>query len=373
MPPVVQPHTSVEAGTVTDAVGGGVGIGVGVDTHEFRRTSAFSRALRQVLKLVILPLSAPERRGAYRLQFDEASRNVEIAAEHLARLLLAHPVKGARVLGVVRNWLSGYFSAQRSVAGRERYLIYTQLDDRIPFVPEEDTMYTYMLAQIAYVARELAERVSVDEMGEVASAFIDANRLGTGVFLRHPTVMPRFLDHDRLSLKTVQRADEPLNCCPSLHIAYSILLDNIAEGVLAPRRGRREVFDSIRYSTIRMFNSVLYTKQHSLIDVGFGILCARLVFERRFAARLGRPFNDFVSVFDTLRGQHPHIPYDEIAAIYAESARLHRQTGTLCGAVGAYLERHAFARVRHDDDIRRSYFDTEARRLMVRGAEATPV
>jgi hypothetical protein len=227
-------------------------------------------------------------------------------------------------------------------------------------------MYTYMIAQIAYVSGGLADLLPVSGMREVARAFMDANALGAAVFARRPTVMPRFRDHQRLSLRVIQRVDPPLNCCPSLHIAYSILLDNIAESVIAPHRAHRELFESIRYSTVRMFNSVLYTKQHALIDVGFGILCARIVFERRFAARFGRAFNDFTASFAALRREHPEIAYDRIEAIYAEARELLGRVGSFAGAAEAYLDAHGYPQVPVDFDVDACWFDTERREVVRR-------
>lgn len=308
-----------------------------IDTGEFRRSSPFSRALRRALAPVILRLSVPEDRAAFAPQLPEASRNVEIAVEQLARLLATHPIKAGFVVATIRDWLTRYFGAQRRVEDRPRILVYTDLDARIPFVPEEDTMYTYMIAQIAYVAGELCAVVSARDMRAIAAGFMEANRLGEEVFLAHPTVMPRFRDHDRLSLRVIQRLDAPVNCCPSLHITYSLLLDNLAAVVFAPHPERREAWDAVRYSTTRMFNSVLYTKQHSLIDVAFGILCARIVHQRHFAPRFGRPFDDLLGSFTSLAAAHPTIDYDAITAMYREALAIHERTGNLEATVGEYL------------------------------------
>lgn len=335
-----------------------------VETHEFRRSSLFSRGLRRLLRGIIIPLSEAGNREAYRAQFAEASRNVEIATEQLLKLSVTHPWKTAHVIAAIRHWISTYFRAQGAAARRDRYLVYTRWDEGIPFVPEEDIMYTYMLAQIAYVAGALAAILPGPAMAEVARAFMEMNALGAEVFDRFPTVMPRFKDHRRLSLHVIQRVDQPLNCCPSLHIAYSILLDNLAGSVIAPHPAHREVYASIRYSTGRMFNSVLYTKQHSLLDVAFGILCARLVYEARFRDRFGREFSDFTSLFDTLKGDHPAIPYDRIAAMYAEAVALHARAGTLVGAVGAYLEEHGFPRIAPEDEVDGRSYDVERREML---------
>lgn len=334
-----------------------------VDTVEFHRSSGFSRWLRRRLESAIIPRSAPENRTAYRAQFGDASRNVEIAVEGLGRLIRRHPVKSALVLRTLADWLTGYFGMQRRLADRPRYLIYTQHDAEIPFVPEADILYTYMISQIVYVANALANICSARQMHHITGGFVVLNELGVEAFDRCPSVMPRFHGHQRLSLKVIQRLDQPLNCCPSLHIAYSLFLDGVAETFIKPLRQQRDVFDSVRYSTVGMFNSVLYTKQHSILDVAFGMVCAKLVFERRF----DRPFNAFVDQFPALQDAHP-IPYDEIVSIYEEALQLHRRCGSFAGTLDAYLEAHGYQTVAPDADIGHSHFDT-VRREIVRKVE----
>jgi len=330
-----------------------------VETAEFLRSSPFSRWLRRLLKALIIPRSDPANTDAYLEQFDEASRNVEIAAEGLGGLIKNHPLKFLLVLKAVGDWQRRYFGSQKDLADKPRYLVYTQLDNKIPFVPQEDILYTYMISQIAYVANELAGVVSARQMKYITECFIALNDIGVEAFYKHPTTMPRFRDHQRLSLKVIQHLDEPLNCCPSLHIAYSLLLDGIAEFVIKPLRNRRDAFKSIRFSTIGMFNSVLYTKQHSILDVAFGMLCARIVFEERF----DMPFNDFVSVFPSLEDDHP-IPYDDIVRIYEEALAIRTSVDNLAEILGIYLEKHGFVTVEPGEEPGICYFDLEKREIV---------
>lgn len=330
-----------------------------VETAEFRRSSGFSRWLRRKLRASIIPRSDPENRTAYLGQFDQASRNVEIAAEGLGRLFKNHPVKSLWVVRAIGDWLVRYFDAQKRAANRPRYYVYTQFDSQIPFRPEEDILYTYMIAQIAYIANELADIVSVRQMIHIADGFIELNKAGVEAFRRYPTLMPRFLNHKRLSLKVIQQLDRPLNCCPSLHIAYSLFLDGIAELMIKPHPNRRDAFDSVRFSTIGMFNSVLYTKQHSILDVAFGMLCAKIVFEDRF----DRPFNDFIGVFPSLKRRHP-IPYDEIARVYRKALAIQRRGHGLADILGTYLRSHGYLKIAPDEGVGTGYFDTSTRQLV---------
>ena len=326
-----------------------------VPTAEFSRSSPFSRWLRRRLEAFIIPRSDPRYRRAYREQFDDASRNVEIAVEGLGRLLRDHPFKSLLVLRTLRHWLFQYFGTQKDLARRDRYLVYTEHDVCIPFVPEQDILYTYMLAQIAYIANELASIASPQQMKHITDGFIEMNSLGVEAFSRYPSVMPRHTEHERLSLRVIQHLDEPLNCCPSLHIAYSLFLDGVAGLLIQPAPHKQDAFQSVRFSTIGMFNSVLYTKQHSILDVAFGMLCAELVFERWFH----RPFNNFVSTFPALAKEHP-IPYDEIARMYHEARQISRRTDSLAETLGVYLRRHRYPMVGAEEQIGPGiYYDTK--------------
>ncbi len=335
-----------------------------VPTAEFARSSPFSRWLRRRLEAVIIPRSDPQYRRAYVEQFGDASRNVEIAVEGLGRLLRDHPFKSLLVLRTLSDWLFRYFGTQKDLAQTDRYLVYTEHDSHIPFQPEQDILYTYMLAQIAYIANELAEIASPTRMKHITEGFMEMNRLGVEAFSRFPSVMPRYTEHDRLSLRVIQHLDKPLNCCPSLHIAYSLFLDGVADLIVRPLPEKREAFQSVRYSTIGMFNSVLYTKQHSILDVAFGMLCAEMVFVRWFQ----RPFDNFVSTFPELASQHP-IPYDEIERMYNEARQISRGGGgrSLAETLGIYLERHGYPLVGHDEEIGPGWYYDVGRGEMVRG------
>jgi hypothetical protein len=308
---------------------------VEVKTALYQRSSAFSRLLRRQLRAVLLPRFAPEHREAYASQFDEASRNVEIAVEGLLRLGRRDLRKLYYVVEAIVDWRRRYHGTASATRNLDRTLVYTHHDHQIPFRPEADTLYAYMVGQIADIANELAAIVSADQMRSISDGVMEMNTVGCEAFAARPTFTPRFLDHDRLTLGVVQAIDDPINCCPSLHIAYSLYFDNLAEFLVKPFRRKREVFEAIRFCTIGMFNSVLYTKQHSILDVAFGVLCARIVFERRF----DQPFNDFTAVFDELARSNP-IPYGVIREMLDEATQLYHNEGTLARALAAYLDRH---------------------------------
>ena len=315
-------------------------------TKEYQDQSLFSKCLRYTLKYSVLPFSSKENKEHYKEQFTEASRNLEITLENVLKLV-RHPVKAISILKAIKNFSSNYLGSQKNIKNHEKYFVYTQLDNQIPFILEEDTMYAYTFAQFAYISNNLCKMLGKKEIKNIAASFSELNTLGAETFNKYPTLMPRFTNHNRLTLKILQKIDKPTNCCPSLHIAYSLLLDNISERKIKPKS--EEIFNSIRYSTKRMFNSVLYTKQHALVDIAFGILCAKVVFEKRFTEN--ENFNDFLSEFDSLKSEHPKINYDEIKNIYSEALDIYKNTENFPESVGLYMKNKGFIKIKDNEKM----------------------
>ncbi len=330
----------------------------------FEDPSAFSLALRRVLRLTVLPLFGTAHRADYEAQFDEASRNAEIAVEGLGRLVNRHTLLVAPVVGALAHWTRHYHFTQRRVADQPRYLVYTDLDVGIPFRPEADTLYAYMVTQVAHLATEMAEVLPRRELRAAIRAFPEMNAVASEAFRRLPTVMPRFTDHARLSLRVVQALDRPLNCCPSLHIAYSLMIDDLAQTAFGGRDDKAEILETVQRVTVGMVDSVLYTKQHAILDVAFGMLCARIVHDRLF----GRPFGDPLAVLD-FAPPDDAIPRDAIAALYEEASWWHARAGDLAGALGGFLRHHGFPRVGPEDELADCHVDTETGAL-VRASES---
>lgn len=104
------------------------------------------------------------------------------------------------------DWHRQYHGTQDSVETRDRVLVYPEHDHAIPFRPEEDIVYAYMVGQLAYVAGELSEIVSRKQMWSITGGFVDMNRISQEAFSRTPTMTPRYLHHARLTLRVVSRS-----------------------------------------------------------------------------------------------------------------------------------------------------------------------
>lgn len=312
-----------------------------VNTQEFKNVSLFSKQLRKLLKAIIIPRSAPQRQASYIKQFDQASRNVEITLERLGKLIAFYPLKAASILNYTYRIEYLYFSTQSGTKDAKLYDVYSTQDKKIPFRPEEDIMYTYMITQMAIIAHELAKRISLEEIKHIAQGLIDISQSASEAFHTYPTVMPRFTDHDRISLHTIQRLDAPLNCCPSIHIAYAVFIHNVAHVILLERFDEQAVYKGLEYATLRMFNSVLYTKQHALVDVAFGMLAAKISFEKTFPQR---SFNDLSHEFERMQLEHPKINYNAIKNIYNEIFQDYADKQNFTAVLGQYLQKNNYPR-----------------------------
>ncbi|MEK6815980.1 MAG: hypothetical protein AABY09_00045 [Nanoarchaeota archaeon] len=318
---------------------------MGLDDIVGTEDGILNESIKYAMLHGLVPLLGKNKRKEYERQIGEASIIPYVAIKGLYRLISNHPRSGIEALLAISNWSSKYYSEQKY--GGDRYLIYTQKDDMIPFRPEEDTMYAYMLAQLAEVSNAIADTVTEARMRKITRGFMQMNELGAEAFHLYPTVMPRFLGHDRLTLRVVQELDKPYNCCPSLHIAYSLYMYNVCKEFI----NNSNVKESFRHTTKCMFNSVLYTKQHSMIDIAFGMLCAKTVFESNFSE-----FDDMRDEFRTLSEDNPSIGYGNISDIYEEIRQ--NNGNSISGRLGHYLIAHRHPKMDAGKALKK-YFDTE--------------
>ncbi|MDP3990184.1 MAG: hypothetical protein Q8Q01_03180 [archaeon] len=319
----------------------------GLEIEIFKEHSLVSKGIETFLNRAVLPFTDEKLKEPYLDQFPTASKNFSICLEGLLGLTFRHPIKMLPFLKGINNWGTTYFKAQRKSLEGDCYLVYTQTDHKIPFIKEKDVVYIYMIAQLSYVVGEVANILPYNDMKIAVNSFIELNRIGTETYNSCPTVMPRYTDHDRFLLKIVQKIDRPLNCCPSLHIAYSILLYNIGKKVAGLPRRNPKAWESVETTAIEMFNSVLYTKQHSLADVAMGVEAAKMAFEKYYK---GVKFDNLLHLFPKMQKDNPQIPYHEIERIHGLVDDL--RTGkrdTLARIVKAYLEKNNYPLVKPED------------------------
>lgn len=292
-------------------------------------------------------------------QAPDAARNLELILEHLAPMAIESPGHLARIAWAIHDWRTRYTSAQDLTSERDYYVLTTQEDMQIPFRPEADTHYAHILPNIASTARALAKTkryAAQSHFKYLIGTVSELNKEAEATYHAYPTKVPRNTKHNRLTLSVVQKYDPPLNCCPSLHIAYSWFMYNIAKHAGLNKRDPA-AWESIEQSTLGMVKTVLALKQHCMRDVAFGITAARIVFERRFKHDT---YDDLTDHFVDLTRADTVTPYTRIREIHDEIVAM-RDGDSLKNLLGRYIKRHGFPKVNAGTEA--GYWDDEKRVL----------
>ncbi len=323
-----------------------------IGVEAFLEENLLTKTVKPLLWATLLPLAFQRGWRNYQEQVPTASRNLEMGLDLFLRAW-KHPSRIASVIKAHLKMAKSYSSAQKEIKNEKSSLVYTHLDHQIPFRPEEDTLYVYMLVQMARFGKELADKYPKEEIKEVMNCFLNVSGATVEAFYKYPTTMPRFTDHQRITLSLVQKLDKPLNCCPSQHIAYSALLYNISKTVLELPARNEKLWHSILVASKKMIRPVLYTKQHTLVDVAFGLHSARKAFEESFNVQ----FDDLIQFFPEMQINSPDIPYDKIAQIYQRGSELFKPESNLADIVGQYFREMNFPLVGPGEN--NAYFDME--------------
>lgn len=321
-----------------------------IETKDFNERSEFAdevkkwffRNIRPVTKAHLL---TDEQRRSYEEQWDNTSRILEIGVESIAKF------NHKKILGeAVWRWAKGYMSAQHGKVSNEKTLVYTQHDNQIPFIAEEDVIYWYMMMQSGFFGRVASYETSKENLERMLNGFIELNSYAAKTFHEVPTIMPRFNNHNRLLLKVIQKLDKPTNCCPSGHIANAFYFLSAAEEFLP---SNLEMKKSLEYSVKRMMNSVLYTKQHGLVDVFWGMVLAKDIIEKKF----NRKFNDLGGSYLNMKRENPEINYDFLYGGYHEAQAILKDKRDFTKSVEYFFKIHGYPLITPEEVTENTYFD----------------
>lgn len=245
----------------------------------------------------------------------EAGSCVAQTITNLTALFLKDPYNLIQSLNITTDWFFKYVVTQQRV-NRPRRFIYTKQDHQIPFDPTQDINYMRIVPNLTTIGRKLIENGA--ELEQMVQGLAKINAYSGEVFIKHPTIMPRFKDKSRIVLTyLVQLCDrKPTNCCPSLHIAYATYAYNLAQKML-----NEKAIEPVKQTTAKMTEYVLKTKQHVLIDVSFGMLCAKKAYEETFKEEL----------------HCPKTPYGKIKEVYDWGAQELNKGKTLAETINEYF------------------------------------
>ncbi|MBP1759448.1 MAG: phosphatidic acid phosphatase [Firmicutes bacterium] len=158
--------------------------------------------------------------------------------------------------------------------------IQSKIDDMIPFVPIFIIPYFAWFIFIVATGIILYKKSKLD----LRKTYLSVNLcmlIGLVVFFLFPnyqTLRPEVYADDVFSqwVRLIQIGDSPSNVCPSLHVAISIsLYTGLTHSACFEKRKDIHFFTLILTNLIIL--STVFIKQHSVIDVAFGILLGVVV------------------------------------------------------------------------------------------------
>ncbi len=229
------------------------------------------------------------------------ARLIRIFLKELIRFALKKPFKFIHSFGAMIYCGHIYFRAQRQTKNRVKHFVDNAGEDAIPYNGKYDFYYLGVFIKFVQVLRMAP--------GKYIHLFSKASLLAEEVFLKYPTTVKRTAGV-RSGVKLIQKIDKSLNCCPSLHVAYAVLLFNIANTFKDKKFVRK-----LQTFTVNVLSSILYLKQHAMIDISTGILCAKIAWE-------DTGFNDLTSVLKS-----KHIDYGQVKGNYFKALKMYEEKG----------------------------------------------
>ncbi len=178
------------------------------------------------------------------------------------------------IISIVASIFVTYHISMFVVSDTARHHIHMAVDDAIPFVPFFVVFYVLSFAQWAF-SWIMTGRESRQVCFKYAKAEIIAKLLCLVCFIVYPTIIERpsieVTDFFTWALSFIYAADRPLNCLPSIHVLASWIAMRAAFAMKKPGNAYRAVMVVI---TVLCMLSVVFTKQHYVIDIPAGIIAA---------------------------------------------------------------------------------------------------
>lgn len=186
-----------------------------------------------------------------------------------------HPI--AIALTYMPFYLLGFFLVEQLV--EPRYIIHSVVDDWIPFCEYFIIPYAIWFVELAVIPLALL-RYDLRQYYYLCFVMF----VGMTICLLLYVIFPNGLDlrveitrHNLFAeiVRLMQQVDTPTNVCPSIHVASSMAMDlALCRSVLGQKRWVRLVSHGI---FIAIVLSTLFLKQHSVIDVFWGMVLTTLL------------------------------------------------------------------------------------------------
>lgn len=162
-----------------------------------------------------------------------------------------------------------------------KYVMHARLDDHIPFIPVFIIPYLSWFAYISFgflysavKSKKEFYRLCMFVFGGMAISYI--------IYMLFPNcqdLRPKSLGTDVFSkiIAFVYRMDNPANVSPSIHVMDSIALNTAITNCAEIYKNKRMEYISVIWM-ILICLSTLFVKQHSILDVGGGIILSACLY-----------------------------------------------------------------------------------------------
>ena len=197
--------------------------------------------------------------------------------KNIKRIYDKNPLKF--ILEVYAVYLVWFFAMEK-IPNRNYHIVYSKLDEYIPFYKPAILMYSSWFLMLVIPFVYLLKRKSYDNMYNIIIPMFLAMYISLIIYVIYPTALDiRVTDitgNDICSwiIRKIQGIDAPNNVCPSIHVSTTVIIYNQFRKILKDNKKSKAFF--LLWS-VGICISTMLVKQHSIIDVVCGIILAHAI------------------------------------------------------------------------------------------------
>ena len=194
--------------------------------------------------------------------------------KNIKRIYDKNPLKF--ILEVYAVYLVWFFAMEK-IPNRNYHIVYSKLDDYIPFYKPAILIYSSWFLMLVIPFVYLLKRKSYDDLYNIIIPMFSAMFISLIIYVIYPTALDiRVTDitgNDICSwiIRKIQQIDDPNNVCPSIHVSTTVIIYNQFRRILKDNKKSKALF--LLWSAGICISTML-VKQHSIIDVVCGVVLA---------------------------------------------------------------------------------------------------